>query len=303
MSQTMLTVADVVREYLCAKTAQQQAGLLSKEAVIKNHFYCVAFERDFGGRPVSQCRRGDVKRFLTLHPEWSSPHTQHAAARQIVSCFRWAAEDGLIAVCPYSKPRDLPACEPRQPITRDEVRLILAAAHGRGRRLSRSRFRLATWFLWETGCRTAELFRLDWSQWDPERGVFEMRGKTTRKTGKTRLIVLPRRAWRLIRFLRRWDHRQEGAVFLNGRSCPWNKNTFGKLFRANANCAGVRKAATAYCLRHGFCVEALEAGAGERQLADYMGHASTDMIAWYGRGIRTRVDYLRATVEKRRKAD
>lgn len=295
-----LTVADVIREYLVAKTGQMQAGLVHKRTCIKAHFYCLAFAEDFGQLRVEQCRRGDLKRWLVKHPEYESPHTKHDACAQIVAAFRWAEEDGLISSCPYRKPKDLPAPEPRQPITGPEVRAILASAHGYGHRPTRRAFRLALWFLWQTGCRTCELYRLDWSQYDDSRGCFELRSKTTAKTGRLRLLALPRKAWRLIRWLRARQTGITGPVFRNGRGRPWNKDSFGKLFRRHANAAGVREEVSAYCLRHGFTVEALEAGAGERQLADYLGHSTTRYVGWYGRGVRSKVDYLREVGERRK---
>lgn len=308
-----LSVGQVVAAYLDARTLSCKAGLITKQSLKKAEFYLRAFVGHYGPQTLAECRRGDVKRFLLLHPEYKSAHTKADASGQVVTCFRWAEEDGLIDRCPYTRPRDLPAPQPRTPITAEEVRRILASAKDHGHRLTRSRFRLALWFLWETGCRTCELYKLDWSMWDGERGCFTLDSKTTGKTGRKRILALPRRAWRLIgrmAFARTADadaqpmhaliaKDAQGCVFLNGRNRPWNKDTFGKLFRRHANAAGVRLEVSAYCLRHGFTCEALEGGTGERQLADYLGHASTKYVAWYGRGVRAKVDYLRAAGEKR----
>ncbi len=91
------------------------------------------------------------------------------------------------------------------------------------------------------------------------------------------------------------------AEFPNGQGRPWNRWTFSKLFRRHAKLAGVRAEVSAYSLRHGWCVEALEAGVGERQIADAMGHVSTKFIGWYGRGVRSKIDYLRESMERRKK--
>lgn len=314
--EAMFTVADVVLEYLVAKSALQQAGLLTTGALVKAHSYCLAFADMFGDLPLDKCRRGDLRRFLAAHPEYQSPHTKSDACGAVVTCFRWAVEDGLIAYCPYAKPRDLPTPQPREAITREEVKAILGHARHGGRGRTPLHFRFALWFLAETGVRTSELYRLDWSEYDPGRGCFEMRSKSTHRTGQKRIIALSKRAWRVINWLRRKAARTatvktdaggvttyaafptQGKVFLNGRGRPWNRRSFGKLFRLHADAAGVRSSVSAYCCRHGFCCAALERGIGERQLADYLGHSSTRYISWYGRAVKSRVDYLRDVADR-----
>lgn len=299
-----LTVNQIVTNYLAARADQVAAGLSSAESLTTARFYLAAFVADFGDQLVTACRRGDVKRFVTKHPEYKSPHTKHIAAGYVVTCFRWAEEDGLIAHCPYVRPRDLPGCEPRAPIWRAEVNQILRTARkiglGKGHRKTATLFRLAVWFLWETGARTCELYKLDWSQYDPEKGLFLIETKTTQKTGRRRPLVLVTRAWRLINFLHRWAKgRAAGPVFPNSVGKRWTRHTFGQRFRAIARKAGVRKGVSAYCLRHGFVCESLEGGAGERQLADYLGHSSTRYVSYYGSGVKSRVDYLRDAGERR----
>jgi integrase len=334
--QSESTVSQILDQYLDHRRAQAQAGRFSPESLDRAERYCRLFARSFGPLIISDCRKTDLDDFLTAHPEWESPHTLHDAVGAIITAFRWAEDAQLVDKCPYSKPKDLPTPEPRLPITASEVKAILKAAKqyaqgggkAKGKRPTSLRFRLAVWFLWETGCRTCEMFNLKWEQYDDEKGVFTLPSKTTRKTGKPRLLVLPKRAWRMIRWMRRIvrvgvtptgtaetlfmppieasfalpprEVRTTGHVFLNGRGRPWCRNRFQARFRENVRRAGVRTEMTAYCLRHGFCVKALEGGAGERQLADFMGHASTRYINWYGRGARGNVDYLRETGEKGR---
>lgn len=297
-----MKIADVINEFVTYKTAQYRRGQLSKRALEKVGYWCNKFSLDYGHLDLSEARRGDVSRWLLNHPELKSPHTLADAVSMILSCFRWAVEDGLIETCPYNRPRDLPIPEPRPPITAQEVRQVLRTARTRGQKACRIRFRLALWFMWETGIRTSEVYALDWSHYDPERGCFIMPSKDFRRTGKKRIIVLGKRAWRLIRFLQRWEGKDTGPVFPGGKGRRWERSTFANMFRANADQAGIRREVTAYSLRHGFCCECLEAGLGERQIADYMGHANTRYIAWYGRGVRSKVEYLRDVAEDRRRA-
>lgn len=293
--QTGLTVAHVIADYLAAKESHVNAGLICRSTFLRAQLYCLAFVKDFGGIDVSECRKGDLKRFLALHPEYRSPFTKHDATGAIVTAFRWAADEGMVQACPYSRPRDLPAKLPRQPAWSPEVRAILNYARTHGRTKTRRAFRLALYFLWKSGVRTCELYTLRWEHWDDARAVFEKPSKSTHRTGELRLIVPKAKAVRLIRWLYR--RCKSGPVFLNGRGRAWTKDSFGTLFRKHADGAGVRKELSAYCLRHGFCCELLDVGAGERQVADLLGQSSTRYVAWYGRGQRKKVDYLRRTAD------
>lgn len=308
------TVAAIIDRYLAAKTQDAQAGLITADAVVQSERYLSRFAGDFGHLSISECRRTDVKDYITNHPEYRSSHTKQNAAAQIVACFRWAEAAGLIERCPYARPRELPACEPRCPITEHEVRLILLTikTHHYRRPKFALALRLAVWFLWETGCRTCEMRLLKWEHYDDAAGCFVLPGKTTKKTGAKRRVVLTTRAWRLIRWLRRVSiyhgkrgdagrlpaDQPTGHVFTNSAGEPWDKNQFARRFAHYRKLAGVRPEVSAYSLRHGFCVRLVEAGAGERQIADLMGHSSTAYVRWYGRGAKNNVDYLRQTANR-----
>lgn len=294
------TVGALITAYLASKRSQVASGLIGGPTFKRAELYCLAFAKDYGSQAISACRRSDLKRWLTRHPEYASPFTKHDACGAIVTAFRWAAEEDLIAVCPYARPRDLPAKMPRQPIDAAAVRKILDHAKSHCYRSTSREFRLALYFLWHSGARTCEVRALRWEYWDDERACFELpQSKTSQKTGLTRIIVPRRQGVRLIRFLRR---RSSGAgyVFLNGRGRPWTKDSFGTLFRRLANACGVKAECSAYSLRHGFTCELLEAGAGERQVADLLGQSSTRYVSWYGRGVKSKVDYLRETADRKK---
>ena len=313
-----LSVAAVVEQYLAVMDARTRAGQLSPKAVESARLYCRSFAQDHPLQ-VSQCRQPDLMAWLALHPSWDSPHTQHNACGYVVRAFLWAVDAGLIGRTPYRKPKDLPACEPRAAASASEIRRILNAARGTGYGVTCVRFRLALWFLWETGCRPDEMYRLTWDMYDPEAGTFTLRSKTTRKTGRKRVIVLSRRAWRLVRVLRNACVTAAGAVldcakpvkplgagdapgyahvFRNARGRRWSSKQFNLHFRTHSAAAGCNPEISAYSTRHGFCSRALEAGCGERQVADLMGHSSTRLVEWYSRSLRSKVDYLRATAER-----
>jgi integrase len=146
-----------------------------------------------------------------------------------------------------------------------------------------------------------------WQHVDWEAGLLRLpHSKTTKVTGRGRLIPLPDDVLRLLRWLHRGrGYPREGHIFLNSRGRRWTCTAFATLFRKLARQAGVRPGVSPYCLRHGFCVESLEAGVGERQIADAMGHTTTRQVAWYGKDTRGNADYLRGVVEnlRRHRAD
>jgi integrase len=297
-SQGSGSVAVVTTSYLADMDARRVAGLILPESADRARRYCQSFA-DFAGQvEAADVKRADVTRWLAGNASWKSPHTLHDAVGAVVACLHWAKDNGIIERSPEVRPKDLPACMPKAASRADEIRAVLhQARHGRG--LTPIRFRIALWFLAEVGCRPCEMRRLDWSQYDDAKGTFTLPSKTTRKTGQLRLIVLPSRAWRLIRALRRWDKRPRGTVFLNGRDRPWTRVMFQAHFRRHGGTAGIREEVKCSSARHGFTCERLEAGVGDRQLADYLGHTSSRYVGYYGKAVKSRVDYLRHAADKR----
>lgn len=296
-----LTVAAVIDRHLVDRKLEAKVGRISEQHYHQTIRYLDIFKADFGHIAITECRRGDIKRWLLHHPEFRSPHTQVKAVGCVVTCFQWAESDGLIDRCPYSRPRDLPTPQPRCAMTRKELERVLRSAKQSGYRLTSRAFRLALWFCFETGCRTSEMRAICWEHYDDALGIFELPGKTTKKTGRKRTIVLTKRAWRLIRWLHRRTYDKTSFVFRNSQGLPWDKDLFSRRFRNYADLAGINPKVTAYSARHGFCVERLTEGKGHQQIAHVMGHSTPRFVEWYGRAAQSNVEYLRETAEPRRK--
>lgn len=294
-----MKVSKILSLYLQEKRLQAQNGTYSAERLAKTEFYARSFCQEFGRKQLCQCHKADFTRWLLEHPEWASSHTKSDAIGTIVSACKWAESEGHIDRNPYRRPRGLWSVpKPREAIQADEVRRILNLARqhngkrGTRRNPSCEAFRNSVWFMWQTGCRTCEMRGLAWDEIDWENGIARLTKHKTDRMGEDRLIPLSDRVVRFLRWIRR--HRARGRwVFPNGRGRQWTKRTFSRMFRKYADLAGVRKNVSAYSIRHGFCVQALENGLGERQIADIMGQASTKYVAWYGRSARKKADYLR----------
>lgn len=295
-----ITVREVVSFYRDEKRLQFRSGAYSAARLEKTEFYLYSFCEQFGSLEVSACRNTNLTKWLLGHEEWASPHTKNDAVGAVVGCFRWAVEDRHIDRIPFTRPKKLwPTPQPRHAIEPEEFTVMLEFArrcNGRGRRAapSRTAFRLALWFLWETGCRTCEMREIEWPMIDWDCGVARLAKHKTDQSGLERVIPLSDRALRLLG----WVKRRSGKllIFPNGRGRQWTRGTFAKMFRRYADLAGVRKDVSAYCLRHGFTVMGLDNGVGNRQIADVLGHASTRYVDYYGKGTKQKAAYLRKVV-------
>jgi len=163
---------------------------------------------------------------------------------------------------------------------------------GGSTRAAAQALRRGLFFLRRTGCRTCEMRAMRWSDIDWEAGVVRLvEHKTAHVTGDVRTIGLDPACLRFLANLQRQSPAGTEHVFVNGLGRPWTKCSFGRTFRAYA-CKGEVKGATPYGLRHLFALIGIEAGVGERQIADQLGHSQTTLIGWYGRQARSRAGHL-----------
>ncbi len=297
-------IRGVVALFLRHKKTQIDLGGYTAKAfaMLEKTLYDFA-DAHTGVQPIAKYSNEDLIGWIADHAGWVSPHTKTHRMGIVVSCFRWAKRNRLIDVCPFERDSKIwPAAMPREAITPAEFAAIMVAARPRTkwtRRKTRWAFRRALAFLWETGARTCEMKLVRWEEIDLAAGVAILKlSKTSRQTGQKRIIALSIKIVRLLTWIKRRIRPKPGdRVFLNGRGTAWTNSTFGTLFRKIARQCGVRPKISAYSLRHGFCVRALESGTGEKQIADLMGHASTKHIAWYGRSARNKLDYLKGTLD------
>jgi integrase len=302
------TISYVIRLFLESAAARVALGTLKARSLARISETLDDFAAAMGGRIVRDCKNADLVSWIVAHPQWVSPHTKVTRMGQVVTAFRWADDEGHIERCPFKRKSKLwPRLEPRAAILPVEYERMMSLArncksvavagprykHARFYTASRRAFRSALYFLWETGARVGEMRCLEWKDVDLENGVAILHEHKTRQaTGQARLIALPAGVLRLLRWrFRRQRPRPNQLVFPNGRGQLW-KSSFVKTFRRYARLAGVRDEVSAYSLRHGFVVRLLEAGTGQRQIADVIGHTSTRYIEWYGRTARQNIEYL-----------
>jgi len=300
------SVDQIVAAYLDSRRKLVQAGAYQPKSMEKATRYCTSYADRYGALDTADSRRTHLQDWIVDHPEWQATFTRRDAVGSVVTMFLWAA-DALDVRIEYRRPRFLgPPVQPRRSIDRAQFQAVRRAAsadrasHKRTRRTGPG-FRAMLRFLWSTGCRPKEAREAEWTMIDWRAGTLTIeRHKTAGVTGEPRVIPV-RRVLRLLRWLQRRRRPGQTHVFVNTLGRQWSCDRFAKEFRRFASIAGVGLEISAYCCRHGLCSRLIEAGVGERQVADVLGHKSTRYVSWYAKSTRSKADHLNATLAKDRR--
>jgi integrase len=294
------TTPHVVVEYQKHLDLRVRQGALKEQHQRLRRDTLNDFAVAFADRPADSITQDDLDNWVLAHTGWTSPHTQVHRAGIIVTCFRWAAKREFVSKCRLERGR-WGMLKPRSPITPEQFWKIIAATKrpANGHHWSRRAFRWYLLALWATGARTCELREACWQDLDLERRLISLDAHKTASTGERRTIVLTQSLCRALRRIKRLlGPLPQDRLFVNARGTPWTKEMIGRHFRFYAEVAGCGKGVTPYSLRHGFCVRCLDAGLGERQIADLMGQKTTRYVSWYGQSAGRRVEYLKNLLDQ-----
>jgi integrase len=215
---------------------------------------------------------------------------RHDLVAALKTAMSWARGQGWLAVDPIEKMK-----KPARKIRREEiptaaqVKQLLDA-------IIRHELRILVEFLLATGCRPGEAARLEARHFDLRRGVVTMPGKTTRKTGMPRSIVLPPAWWPRIGALAQL--RPTGPLFLNSEGQPWTSNAIGLAIRRARHRAGLGKESVAYALRHRVLTDLLEQGTPLTVVAAIGGHKSATTTARIYAHVDQAVELMRSELAK-----
>lgn len=199
-----------------------------------------------------------------------------------------AFSDGLIPRDPMARIRNLShrSKEP-DPFTLEEVKAILAAAHGHLMNFIQ--------FAFFTGMRTSELIAIEWSDIDLDQGIARVRraivlGQSKRPktvSGERDVMLLPP-ALEALKAQQPFTRFKGGRVFHNPKTnAPWlrDEQIRHQFWKPLTKQAGVRYR-PAYNTRHTYASMMLTAGENPMWVAHQMGHADWGMIRKvYGRWI------------------
>jgi integrase len=288
------TVDAVVQAYLA-----DQQGEMTAESFAFRVEYLGRFCQEFGRFPAGKLTPSSVKAWIMSRPYFGSPWTRAAVKGMIMRVMNWAVtESRLLRENPI---RGLKLTEEKRPgrdLKPEEFRAILRTSDVWFRR-----FMLAAAF---TGARPCELRKLRWSEIDWVKGVAIQRtGKTVKKTGKPRVLVLPAPVMRLLAYIRRLRDKEgslfpdaDGVVFLNSKRGQWTRQALCTKFWRLRKLLGLPKDAKLYGCRHMFLTQSVKAGVSLKAAAALAGHTSTAMCEKHYVHVDQDYEYLHAAAKQ-----
>lgn len=216
--------------------------------------------------------------------------TRRGAITAVKRLFAWGVIYGMATTNPF-KPIERPSMGRREVIpTTAEVNELVDGARGGTRDYLT--------FLAETGCRQSEVYKLTAQHVDLAAGVCVMHGKTTRKTGRPRVIYLSEAAKAIVsrrmKGLSRGDH-----LFTTRAGTPWSLKSTKDAVMLIRRRLGLGGHVTAGSLRHWWVTERLRAGVSIAIVAHLAGHTSTAMISRHYGHLETCGAELRQAIELR----
>jgi integrase len=222
-----------------------------------------------GALRASELKPLHLTAWLEANPGWQA--SRRHAIIAVKRCFKWADEEGLIDRNPFRAVKK-PAVGRRERIlTPAEKQEILQTIRDRP-------FREFVFALYETGCRPSEVARVTAENFDEERGlwVFQQH-KARRKTGKPRIVYLTPAMVELTKAL--VARYPEGPLFRGNRNKKaFTRNGIRCRFRRLRKKLPHLKGVVSYTARHTYTNEALCNGVGLLEVAELLGHSSTEMV-------------------------
>ena len=145
----------------------------------------------------------------------------------------------------------------------------------------------------QAGIRPGEAIKVTAADVDFEAGVWILKGKTTRRTGKDRIIYMTPVLLELTRRL--VAEHPAGPLFRNAEGNPWTLQAINCRFRRKRNRKRdpLDKDITAYVYRGTWATDALEAGVPDAAVAELMGHEGTAMLHKHYSKLHEKREYLR----------
>jgi integrase len=230
-----------------------------------------------------------VNRWLDSHTGWKG--VRRCAVIAIKRAFNWAEASGLLASNPLRKVKKPPQTFRERVFSREERQEVMAAIRDRA-------FRDFVFAMQETGCRPSEVSRVTATHVNLELGVWVFADhKTVQKTGKPRVVYLTPAMIELTKQL--MAEHPDGPLFRGPRGGkPFTRNAIRCRFKRLREKLPHLKGLIAYAYRHSFATDALVGGVGIAQVAELLGHTSTDMVMRHYSHIAGKIDHMRDAAMK-----
>jgi integrase len=227
------------------------------------------FAGKVGAIPSADLRPKHLDSWISTNgPGWSDS-TRRGAITAVKAMSSWACRMGYLSSDPLKAvPR--PRMGRRAAVAPESTAKILAAAGDEA-------FSDLLVALIESGCRPGEVFKVTAADVDSDATTWTIRGKTTSRTGKPRVIYLTAKLAEITRKL--IARNPAGCLFLNSKGNPWNRNAVRCRFRKKGRVASFGKI-KAYGLRHLYGTDALtKQGVPVAVVAELMGHSDLKMLS------------------------
>jgi integrase len=230
-----------------------------------------------------------VSRWLDSHPGWKG--ARRCAVIAIKRAFNWAEGEGLLALNPLRRVKKPPQTFRERVFSREERNEVMTAIRDQA-------FRDFVFAMQETGCRPSEVARVTAANVNLELGVWAFADhKTVKKTGKPRIVYLTQAMVELTKCL--MIKYPSGALFRGPRGGkPFTRNGIRCRFKRLRLKLPHLKGLIAYAYRHSFATDALVNGVGIAQVAELLGHTSTDMVMRHYSHIAGKIDHMREAAMK-----
>ncbi|WP_020476364.1 tyrosine-type recombinase/integrase [Zavarzinella formosa] len=237
----------------------------------ENYLYFLqSFCNAHGSLPVTEIRPFHVTKWLYNNPAWKGGR-RHAVIA-VKRAFSWADQEGIFSPSPIRGIKAEGVKRRTRVLSSEEQTEILATIRDK-------EFRQFVRAMLATGCRPSEVSRVTAANVNLDLGVwiFEIH-KTAKKTQKPRVVYLSEEMAALTREL--MAKNPEGPLFRSSRrNAPFTRNAirirFGRLRKKLPHL----KYLVAYSARHSFATQALVNGVGIAQVAELLGHTSSEMVS------------------------
>jgi integrase len=229
-----------------------------------------------------------VEGWLEAHPKWTT--SRRHGIRSLLHAFNWCVKRKLLAKNPIAGIEVPARTRITSYLTKEQRKTVYAAGRGKP-------FKNLLTALEQTGCRPGEVSAVTAADVDLQAGVWTLKQhKTGKKTGKPRTVYLTDAMVALTRELMATN--PTGTLFLNQDKKPWTRQAIRCRFRNLRKKFPAFGHFTAYSFRRAFVTDALERGVDVAQVAELVGHTSTDMVMRFYSQLQERVQHMREMAQK-----
>jgi integrase len=249
----------------------QHSKLHHKPDTYENYrHFLQAFCDSYRSLLASEMKPFHVSRWLDKHTSWKGGRRHGIIA--VRRAFSWADEEGILSPNPLRTLKAGRAAKRTRVLTAEEQAEILNTVRDK-------QFKTFLRAMLATGCRPSEVARVTAANVNLELGVWVFdQHKTEKQTKKSRVIYLTPEMVELSREL--MQKQPEGPLFRGPRrNSPYSRNAIRTRFRRLRAKLPHLKYFVCYNVRHTFATQALVNGVGVAQVAELLGHTSTEMVS------------------------